>query len=557
MHSRRKQALVASTSALAGLALVGGAALADQPSDRFDQHVPIHHLVVIFQENVSFDHYFGTYPNALNPAGEPEFRPANDTPTVNGLSGPLLTNNPNLSNPQRLSRAQAATCDQDHNYTDEQKAYDHGAMDLFVQNTGHSTTLADCLKEEGNPAAAGGTNPNYAVMDYYDGNTVTALWNYAQHYAMSDNSYSESFGPSTPGALNVTSGNTFGAICGPSSAVYQGSPCTDAPGSVGSTPGTPASQGPGTVFSDADPNFDVCSTTQDGKSAAATIQMGGKNVGDLLTAANVSWGWFHGGFASPDYVPGQPSTDDLGKVCTSAHNNILGASQLDYNPHHEPFQYYQSTANPKHLPPTSISAIGHEDQANHQYDLKDFFAAVDQDALPTVSYLKANDYQDAHAGYSDPLDEQTFLVDTINHLERSSAWRDTAVVILYDDSDGWYDHQFGPVVNQSQTPLDMLTASGQCGANASKVPSGQQARCGVGMRQPLLVVSRFSKANFVDATFTSQASVVQLIEDLWLSGQRIGGGSVDATTGSLRNMLDFQDHGDRALFLDPASGEPR
>src|ERR1700741_514460 len=96
---------------------------------------PIKHLVVIFQENVSFDHYFGTYPNATNPAGEPAFHAAPGTPSVNGLSGPLLTNNPNGANPQRLDRSQALTCDQNHGYTAEQKAYDMGLMDKFIQNT--------------------------------------------------------------------------------------------------------------------------------------------------------------------------------------------------------------------------------------------------------------------------------------------------------------------------------------------------------------------------------------------------------------------------------------
>ncbi|HEY2657574.1 MAG TPA: alkaline phosphatase family protein, partial [Solirubrobacteraceae bacterium] len=140
---------------------------------------PIKHVVVIFQENVSFDHYFGTYPNATNPAGEPAFHAAPNTPTVNGLAGALLTNNPNESNPQLLNRSQAATCDQGHGYTAEQKAYDAGAMDKFVQNTGTEDsnhiplTLARCLQSEGNPAPATGTDPNFAVMDYYDGNTVT------------------------------------------------------------------------------------------------------------------------------------------------------------------------------------------------------------------------------------------------------------------------------------------------------------------------------------------------------------------------------------------------
>ena len=135
---------------------------------------PIKHLVVIFQENVSFDHYFGTYPNATNPAAEPQFHALPGTPSVNGLSGPLLTTNPNKSNPQRLDRSQALTCDQDHDYTAEQSAFDHGLMD----KTGGGLTLAQCLASVGNTAPAGGTNPNYAVMDYYDGNTVTGLWNY-------------------------------------------------------------------------------------------------------------------------------------------------------------------------------------------------------------------------------------------------------------------------------------------------------------------------------------------------------------------------------------------
>src|ERR1051325_10919453 len=115
---------------------------------------PIRHVVVIFQENVSFDHYFATYPWAANPAGEPAFNPRNDvffsqqgtlrlrgTPSVNGLStdgvtGVLLTNNPNSVSPFRLSRAEAVTCDQDHDYTDEQKAFNGGMLNKFVESAG-------------------------------------------------------------------------------------------------------------------------------------------------------------------------------------------------------------------------------------------------------------------------------------------------------------------------------------------------------------------------------------------------------------------------------------
>jgi phospholipase C len=283
------------------------------------------------------------------------------------------------------------------------------------------------------------------------------------------------------------------------------------------------------------------------------MALGGKNIGDALNAAGVTWGFFEGGFRPTGTANGLP-------LCNAAHKNIGGASISDYIPHHQPFQYYPQTANPLHLPPTSTAAIGHQDQANHQYDLSDFWAAADHGNLPQVSYLKAAAFQDGHAGYSDPLDEQTFLVDTINHLQRLPTWQSTAVVIAYDDSDGWYDHQMGPIVDQSRLPsLDALTGAGQCGASANAtggVLDGQQGRCGVGPRQPLLVISPFSKTNYVDGTFTDQSSVVKFIEDNWLGGGHLGNGAADASAGTLNNMFDFDQPNAHRLFLDPSTGEP-
>jgi phospholipase C len=83
-----------------------------------------------------------------------------------------------------------------------------------------------------------------------------------------------------------------------------------------------------------------------------------------------------------------------------------------------------------------VFAIGRQDQANHQYDLSYFYQALKFGSLPAVSYLKAAEYQDGHAGYSDPIDEQHFLVNTINQTELSRFWPSTAIVVTYDDSDG-------------------------------------------------------------------------------------------------------------------------
>ncbi|MGB8346268.1 MAG: alkaline phosphatase family protein [Ktedonobacteraceae bacterium] len=486
--------------------LLGGAAPAaivqqNRQGPNFKTTTPIKHLVVIFQENVSFDHYFGTYPYALNPSGEPKFNPAPNTPSVNGLSGVLLTNNPNLANPQRLDRSQALTCDMDHAYQAEQEAFDHGLMDKFVQYT-----------------SGGGCTDKNLVMDYYDGNAVTGLWNYAQHFSLSDNSFGTTFGPSTPGAINLISGQTNGA-----------------------TPATiPNIVSNGTDIGDIDPAYDACSSK-----SGQTLSMSGQNIGDLLNAQGITWGWFEGGFAP---------TSGSGKniVCGSSHKNIGGVSVTDYIPHHEPFQYYQSTANPDHLPPTSIPMIGQTDQANHQYDLSYFWQAADSGYLPAVSFLKAPGYEDGHAGYSDPLDEQQFLVDTINHLETLPTWSSTAVVISYDDSDGWYDHVLAPIVSQSNDPsYDALTDPGQCGT----APTGAyQDRCGFGPRLPLLVISPYAKQNFIDNTVTDQTSIVRFIEDNWSLG-RLGNQSFDALSNSLLNMFGFSGSPAPRLFLNPTTGE--
>ncbi|MBS1856185.1 MAG: alkaline phosphatase family protein [Acidobacteria bacterium] len=476
---------------------------------------PIQHVVVIFQENVSFDHYFGTYPKAANSTpGEPAFHAAAGSPSVNGLNTPLLMHNPNLAAPFRLTRAQAVTCDQDHGYAHEQAAFHGGLMDLFVQSVGSSSSNCDV-----------GGYGNKIVMGYYDGNTVTAMWNYAQNFAMSDNSFGTTFGPSTPGALNLVSGQTHGAT------VVSGNAAGNV--SAGSVIGDPR---PPVALDDCT----IASKTQ--------ISMSGKNVGDLLNAKGITWGWFQGGFA-----PSSRKADGTA-VCAATHNNISGASAgTDYIPHHEPFQYYAQTANPHHLPASSIAAIGTTDQANHQYDLNDFFTALKAGKMPAVSYLKAAAYQDGHAGYSDPLDEQTFLVNTINTIMQSPFWNSTAIVISYDDSDGWYDHVMGPVVNQSGTADDNLNGPGACGTGLN---STYQGRCGYGPRLPLMVISPYARTNYVDHNVTDQSSILRFIEDNWNLG-RIGDASTDAYAGSLMTFFDFaHDGGGKRLLLDPATGNP-
>ena len=457
---------------------------------------PIKHIVVIFQENRSFDQYFATYPYAANLPGENPFQAMPQTPNVNGLlTAGLLNNNPNSSNPERLSPADAIVCSDSHDYTDEQNAFDHGLMDMFPEHTADSSC------------------PLGQVVDYFDGNTVTALWNYAQHFAMSDNSFNTTFGPSSPGAVNLVSGQTHGVAA-----------------SLGDISGDVVE---GTLIGDADPLYDDCGSPDQ-------VGLSGKNIGDLLNAKGVTWGWFEGGFSD----------------CNATHTTSNGGVRKDYIPHHEPFMYYASTANPHHLRPTSTALIGHQgDQANHQYDIPDFWAAANAGNLPGVSFIKAPAYQDGNAGYSNPLLEQQFVADFINRLQSLRDWPETAVVIAWDDSGGWYDHVMSPILNQSQTPRDALTGPGLCGSNAAKVAGGYQARCGYGTRLPFLIVSPWAKQNYVDHHVTDQTSIIRFIEDNWQTG-RIGDYSFDALAGDLQPMFDFGKKKPAVrLILNPNTGQ--
>jgi phospholipase C len=319
-----------------------------------------------------------------------------------------------------------------------------------------------------------------------------------------------------------------------------------------------------TVIGDPDPLGDVCST------ASTAVEMGGKNIGDLLSDRGITWGWFQGGFNLTLTNPaanGHPATTGCHRSSTSA---VVTTPELDYVPHHEPFQYYASTRNLAHVRPTSVGMIGRTDVANHQYDVDDFFAAVDNGNMPAVSFLKPKKVENAHPGNSDPLDEQRFIVRVINFLQSKPEWDSTVVIIAYDDSDGWYDHQMGPIINQSETSQDFLSATGFCGtAGATTALPGiaattahAQGRCGYGPRLPFMVISPFAKRNFIDHTVTDQTSIIKFIEDTWLGGQRIGNGSFDERAHSIRNMLDFDDrddhHGHRndKLFLSETTGEP-
>jgi phospholipase C len=174
--------------------------------------------------------------------------------------------------------------------------------------------------------------------------------------------------------------------------------------------------------------------------------------------------------------------------------------------------------------------------------------------FPAVSFLKAPAFQDGHASYSNPLDEQNFIVRVVSAVQASKEWESTAIILAYDDSDGWYDHQAPPIVNPSNGAADALNGDQLCNEGAQQRGPAPQSpllgsdgkpalgRCGYGTRLPLLVISPFARKNYVDHTLTDQTSITRFIEDNWLGGERIQpGGSFDTIAGSIENMLQCPD----------------
>jgi phospholipase C len=284
----------------------------------------------------------------------------------------------------------------------------------------------------------------------------------------------------------------------------------------------------------------------------------------LLNAAQggITWGWFQGGF-NLSTVNSNGSTG-----CNRYSTETVGddpAAAFDYVPHHNPFQMYPATQNLSHNRPASTSSIGYtnvpgtdggvSDPANHMYDAADFFAALSAGNLPAVVYLKAPAYQNGHPGNSDPIDEQAFSNSIVTALQGAQEWSSSLVVVTYDDSDGWYDHQGPPIVNVSTTSADLLNGATLCNSGVQQNADGGAAttslngvgpdggvngpangRCAYGTRIPLMVISPFAKKNYIDHTLVDQSSVVKFIEDNWLGGERIPG-SFDAVAGTIQNML--------------------
>jgi phospholipase C len=472
----------------------------------------IKYVFVIYQENRSFDSYFGTFPGAEGYFSHVPALPA-------GFEQPILdTDGTTLSiHPFRIGPAQSAadTDDVDHSHTGIVTKMD--IVDGIPRMDRFALTEERRFSPTGNPSLLA-KQFGELTMAYEDCDTVPFLWQYADRFALFDNIYQLMTGPSTPGNLSIIAAQTgvTQRILHPEEAAggangdtgdgvpvlndldpFWGSPSDTT--SSGKMPVNPADfPGYGTQRN---LTFATLPLTLMGGRLADTVKTDRDRAGDLrdvgedvtaiasTRAAATPWAWYEEGY---DREPSNP--DDGPETADGRH--------AAYVTHHNGPQYFGYVANNPAM-------------RAHLHGLDDFRRAIDRRALPAggVFYLKGG-YRnllglkpadpdpavqmrfvgdDDHPAYSDSQISEAMVADLVNRIARSPYWKQSAIVLTWDDSEGDYDHVVPRIRHQ--------------------IPG--EAPDSDGPRVPLIVISPFAKTHAVVHDIGDQASVVKLVDGVF------------------------------------------
>ncbi len=210
------------------------------------------------------------------------------------------------------------------------------------------------------------------------------------------------------------------------------------------------------------PFYDPCSAVEQQSSVGGTIAapLTETNVGDQLTAKQISWA-----YAEMNFVNSQNGT------CT------------DYVPQEEPFQYFTSTENSEHT---------------QNFTLASFDSMLTSGTLPSVYWIQPDGANDMHPGGGNILDGIEFVDNIVQAVKNSSEWQNTAIIVLFDESGGWYDH----------VPPPQLSGN-------IYGPGGQ----GFGMRVPVMIISPYAKTNYISHQQMDFVSILRFIQWNWNLGE--------------------------------------
>ncbi len=359
----------------------------------------INHLIVIYQENWSFDGLYGSLPGAnglANDAGKVAQVDKSGTPYTT-LPQPINTN---LNPPAPDSRfptnlpvqpfdaskyiaANQITPDLIHRYYQEQYQIDGGKMDKYV-------AWSD---------AAG------FAMSYYDASNMPE-GKLAQQYTIADNFFHSAFGGSFLNHMWLICACTPTWPNAPAKKVAQ----LDANGvMVKDGAVTPDGHVINTSFTVNNPHpANIIDTTQ------LVPNQTLPTIGDRLNDKNVSWAWYSGGW----------------------NDALAGKADPNFQYHHQAFAFFANYAD------------GTPGKAQHLKDETDFTASLQNNSLPAVSFIKPIGANNEHPGYTDLLKGQQHVADLVTAVQNSPYWADTAIVITYDENGGRWDHVAPPTIDK-------------------------------------------------------------------------------------------------------------
>jgi len=423
-----------------GLSPIATAPSTSQQLASFKQK--INHIVIIYQENWGFDSLFGKFPGANGYSSA-----TNITTQLDASGNPVATLPPVLTGgkPDPAFAAintgnvpvapfdiasyvptNGLTNDPNHNFYLQQAQIDGGKMDRYL--------------------AYPGSGVGSLTFGYYDATNLPE-GKLAQQYVLMDNFHQSAFGGSF---LN----NIWAACaCTPQLPLSQIPPAlvepldpSGAPAKLGGPEGrtTPDGYIVNTSFTTQYPQI------VSGKPAIEFVPpLTNPTLGDKLTAANVAWKFYSGGLD----------------------NALAGNPDPTFQAHHQSYLYFQNYG---------PGAAG----ASHIVDDTNFVKDLASGTLPAVSWVKAIGANNEHPGYANLITGQMYVANLIGQIQMSSAWKDTMIVVVYDEAGGHFDHV-------APMPVD---------------------RFGPSTRVPAYIVSPFAKRGFIDHSNYEVTSILKTIE---------------------------------------------
>ncbi len=460
----------------------------------------IENVVVIYAENRSFDHLYGLFPGAegiaeATPAQKtqldldgrplPHLPPTYEVGKVRAdLPTQILPNGPfRIDAPPIARRWDEVLPNPIHAYYQNREQIDGGRNDRFVAMS----------------------NVGAWVMGYFDGSRMR-LWRWAREYTLADHFFMGAFGGSY---LNH---QWLVCACTPR---FPDAPAAlrarvDAAGELELRPDSPKSvlEGPARLFDGAvTPDGYTVNTMQPPYQPSGIPPAAGgsldladpakhpvpplhdRTIGDTLSAKGVSWAWYSGGWNAAT-ADGRRDPKDKRTVIYAQ-----GRDQMAFQPHHQPFNYYERFA------------PGKPERAEHLKDYDDLVGDIDAGRLPQVVFYKPVGRLNQHPNYTDLAQGDEHLDELLERLKKSPQWAKMLVIVTYDENGGFWDH----------------------------VPPPAGDRWGPGTRIPAIIVSPFAKRGYVDKTPYDTTSILKLIT-LRFGLEPLPG--VRAKAGDLTNALD-------------------